>query len=79
MLTSIGVWCEDACSSRPVDQGDRATAMADCHQQVADLIEDYAARGVGEFIMSGYPHVEEAIWFGEGVLPELWRRGLLGD
>ena len=25
--------------------------------------------------MSGYPHLEEAYWFGEGVLPELRRRG----
>jgi alkanesulfonate monooxygenase len=27
--------------------------------------------------MSGYPHLEEAYWFGEGVLPELRRRGCL--
>jgi hypothetical protein len=26
---------------------------------------------------SGYPHLEEAYWFGEGVRPELRRRGVL--
>ncbi|WP_207945345.1 hypothetical protein [Actinomadura sp. 7K534] len=31
--------------------------------------------GREEFILSGYPHIEEAYWFGEGVLPELRRRG----
>ena len=42
----------------------------------ADLIEEYAAVGVDELVMSGYPHVEEAYWFAEGVLPVLRRRGL---
>ncbi|CAM5555208.1 Alkanesulfonate monooxygenase OS=Streptomyces sp. ACT-1 OX=1609288 GN=SACT1_6675 PE=4 SV=1 [Streptomyces griseus subsp. griseus] len=28
-------------------------------------------------MLSGYPHLEEAYWFGEGVTPELARRGLL--
>ena len=46
--------------------------------QVADRIEEYAALGIEEFILSGYPHLEEAYWFGEGVRPELKRRGLLG-
>ncbi len=58
-------------------RGGAATAMVGSHDEVADLIEDYASRGVDEFIMSGYPHLEEAYWFGEGVLPELRRRGRL--
>ncbi|MFC9020559.1 alkanesulfonate monooxygenase, partial [Streptomyces albidoflavus] len=29
-----------------------------------------------EFILSGYPPLEEAYWFGEGVLPLLAARGL---
>ncbi|HUC21560.1 MAG TPA: LLM class flavin-dependent oxidoreductase [Streptosporangiaceae bacterium] len=59
-------------------RGGAGTAMVGSHAQVADLIEDYADHGVDEFILSGYPHLEEAYWFGEGVLPELHRRGRLG-
>ena len=44
------------------------------HEKVADLIEEYASLGISEFILSGYPHLEEAYWFGEGVLPEIRRR-----
>jgi alkanesulfonate monooxygenase len=55
-------------------RGGAGTAMVGSHRQVADLIEDYATCGVEEFILSGYPHLEEAYWFGEGVLPELRRR-----
>ena len=68
-------------------QGDRAhiglvrggagTALVGSHTEVADLIEEYHALGVEEFILSGYPHLEEAYWFGEGVRPELAHRGLL--
>jgi alkanesulfonate monooxygenase len=58
-------------------RGGAATAMVGSHTQVADLIEDYATHGVDEFIISGYPHLEEAYWFGEGVLPELRRRDRL--
>jgi alkanesulfonate monooxygenase len=42
---------------------------------VADRIEEYARLGLSEFILSGYPHLEEAYWFGEGVLPILRSRG----
>ncbi len=51
------------------------TALVGSHTEVADRIEEYAELGIDEFIMSGYPHLEEAYWFGEGVLPELRRRG----
>ncbi|MBW8486508.1 LLM class flavin-dependent oxidoreductase [Actinomadura parmotrematis] len=51
------------------------TALVGSHAEVADLIEEYAALGIEEFIMSGYPHLEESYWFGEGVLSELRRRG----
>jgi alkanesulfonate monooxygenase len=56
-------------------RGGAGTALVGSHSEVADLIEEYAALGIEEFIMSGYPHLEEAYWFGEGVLPELRRRG----
>ncbi len=57
-------------------RGGAGTALVGSHEQVANLIEEYAALGIGEFILSGYPHLEEAYWFGEGVLPELRRRGV---
>ena len=50
--------------------------MVGSHAEVADLIEEYRALGIDEFILSGYPHLEEAYWFGEGVLPELARPGV---
>ncbi|WP_328610161.1 LLM class flavin-dependent oxidoreductase [Amycolatopsis sp. NBC_00345] len=60
-------------------RGGAGTALVGSHEEVADLIEEYHAAGVSEFVLSGYPHLEEAYWFGEGVRPELARRGLLAD
>jgi len=57
-------------------RGGAGTALVGSHEQVADLIEEYAALGISEFILSGYPHLEEAYWFGEGVMPELRSRGV---
>ena len=54
-------------------RGGAGTALVGSHTEVADLIEEYAAVGIDEFVLSGYPHLEEAYWFGEGVLPELAR------
>ena len=52
-------------------RGGAGTALVGSHTEVADRIEEYAALGLSEFILSGYPHLEEAYWFGEGVLPIL--------
>jgi alkanesulfonate monooxygenase len=60
-------------------RGGAGTALVGSHEEVADLIEEYHAAGVSEFVLSGYPHLEEAYWFGEGVRPELARRGLLAE
>jgi len=57
-------------------RGGAGTALVGSHSQVADLLEEYASLGISEFILSGYPHLEEAYWFGEGVLPELRKRGV---
>ena len=57
-------------------RGGAGTALVGSHVEIADRIEEYAALGIDEFILSGYPHLEEAYWFGEGVLPELARRGV---
>ncbi|MGZ4427094.1 MAG: LLM class flavin-dependent oxidoreductase [Nocardioidaceae bacterium] len=57
-------------------RGGAGTALVGSHQEVADRVEEYHRLGIDEFILSGYPHLEGAYWFGEGVLPELERRGL---
>jgi alkanesulfonate monooxygenase len=56
-------------------RGGAGTALVGSHTEVADRIEEYAGLGISEFILSGYPHLEEAYWFGEGVLPILAARG----
>jgi len=57
-------------------RGGAGTALVGSHTEVADLIEQYHRVGVEEFVLSAYPHLEGTYWFGEGVLPELSRRGL---
>jgi alkanesulfonate monooxygenase len=56
-------------------RGGAGTALVGSHAEVADRILEYADLGISEFILSGYPHLEEAYWFGEGVLPLLRQRG----
>jgi alkanesulfonate monooxygenase len=57
-------------------RGGAGTALVGSHTEVADRIEEYGKLGISEFVLSGYPHLEEAYWFGEGVLPVLRERGL---
>jgi len=57
-------------------RGGAGTALVGSHQEVAERIAEYAEVGIEEFVLSGYPHLEELYWFGEGVLPLLERRGL---
>ncbi len=57
-------------------RGGAGTALVGSHTEVADRIAEYHALGIEEFVLSGQPHIEEAWWFGEGVLPLLRRRGL---
>ena len=37
--------------------------------QVLAKLRMYQDMGIEAFILSGYPHIEEAHWFAEGVLP----------
>src|SRR5258705_1781494 len=57
-------------------RGGAGTALVGSHQEVADLIYEYHSVGFDEFILSGYPHLEEAYWFAEGVLPLLKQKGV---
>ncbi|MFD4405402.1 LLM class flavin-dependent oxidoreductase [Nocardia sp. NPDC058499] len=57
-------------------RGGAGTALVGSHQEVAERLIEYSRLGITHFILSGYPHVEEAYWFGEGVLPILEKRGL---
>lgn len=56
-------------------RGGAGTALVGSHEEIADRLEEYHAIGVDEFILGGYPHLEELYWFGEGVLPILEARG----
>jgi alkanesulfonate monooxygenase len=53
-------------------------ALVGSHEQVADRIAEFQAIGIEDLILSGQPHLEEAYRFGEGVLPLLRARGLVG-
>ncbi|MER5354428.1 LLM class flavin-dependent oxidoreductase [Kitasatospora sp. NPDC002551] len=57
-------------------RGGAGTALVGSHREVADLVTEYHELGIDEFVLSGMPHLEEAYWFGEGVLPVLAARGL---
>ncbi|WP_328297081.1 LLM class flavin-dependent oxidoreductase [Streptomyces sp. NBC_00435] len=52
------------------------TALVGSHDEVAARLAEYRALGVDEFILSGYPHLEEAYRVGEEVAPRL--RALTG-
>lgn len=57
-------------------RGGAGTALVGSHAEVAERIAEYHALGIDEFVLSGHPHLEEAWWVGEGVLPLLARRGI---
>ncbi|WBO68152.1 LLM class flavin-dependent oxidoreductase [Streptomyces camelliae] len=57
-------------------RGGAGTALVGSHDEVVERIKEYHALGIDEFVLSGYPHLEEAYWFGEGVLPRLAAQGL---
>lgn len=59
-------------------RGGAGTVLVGSHSEVADRIEEYHSIGFREFILSGYPHLEEAWRVGDGLLPELRRRKLIG-
>ena len=52
-------------------RGGAGTALVGSYDQVAARIGEYAALGLDTFILSGYPHLEEAYVVGEEILPRL--------
>jgi alkanesulfonate monooxygenase len=58
-------------------RGGVGTGLVGSYGEVAERILEYQALGFDEFILSGYPHLEEAYWFGEGVMPILRELGHL--
>jgi alkanesulfonate monooxygenase len=52
-------------------RGGAGTALVGNPQQVADRIKEYADLGLEYFVLSGYPHLEEAYRFAELVFPLL--------
>jgi alkanesulfonate monooxygenase len=60
-------------------RGGAGTALVGSHEEVANLINEYYSSGFDEFILSGYPHLEEAYYFAEGVFPLLRAKGVLAQ
>jgi alkanesulfonate monooxygenase len=52
-------------------RGGAGTALVGNPQQVAERLREYADLGLEYFVMSGYPHLEEAYRFAELVFPLL--------
>lgn len=52
-------------------RGGAGTALVGDAKQVAARMSEYAELGIGTFILSGYPHLEEAYRFAELVFPRL--------
>jgi alkanesulfonate monooxygenase len=57
-------------------RGGAGTALVGSHSEIVERITEYHRLGIEEFVLSGHPHIEEAYWFGEGVLPQLAKAGL---
>jgi alkanesulfonate monooxygenase len=52
-------------------RGGAGTALVGNPEQIADRMREYAALGIDTFVLSGWPHLEEAYRFAELVFPLL--------
>jgi alkanesulfonate monooxygenase len=57
--------------------GGAALGFVGSFEDVAERFEEYRDLGVDEFIVSGFPNLEETRWVGDGLVPALRRRGHL--
>jgi alkanesulfonate monooxygenase len=60
-------------------RGGAGTAPVGRHEEVAERLAEYHEIGFDHVILSGQPHVEEAYWFGEGVIPRLRAAGIAAE
>jgi len=60
-------------------RGGAGTALVGSADQVADRMKEYIDLGIDRFILSGYPHLEEAYRFAELVFPKLPLRDTTGN
>lgn len=63
-------------------RGGAGTALVGSAEQVAARIKEYAELGIEDFVLSGYPHLEESYRFAELVfplLPSSLHKGLQGQ
>lgn len=56
-------------------RGGAGTALVGSHEQVVDRLREYAAAGIGSFVLSGYPNLEEGERLGRELLPRLRAAG----
>ncbi|MEX0750486.1 MAG: LLM class flavin-dependent oxidoreductase [Dehalococcoidia bacterium] len=52
-------------------RGGAGTAIVGSYDSVAERIREYASIGLDTFILSGYPHLEEAYVVGEEIIPRV--------
>ena len=57
-------------------RGGAGTALVGSYREVAERIIEYSDLGLSDFVLSGYPDLEEAYHVGEGVIPQLLHRGI---
>ncbi|HEY0201854.1 MAG TPA: FMNH2-dependent alkanesulfonate monooxygenase [Burkholderiaceae bacterium] len=55
-------------------RGGAGTALVGSAEEVTARLQEYAALGVDSFVLSGYPHLEEAYRFAELVFPRLGKQ-----
>ena len=60
-------------------RGGAGTALVGSHEEVAERLAEYHEIGFDHVILSGQPHLEEAYWFGEGVIPLLRTAGIAAE